>query len=117
MKTLVKLNAVFSEDKGLEIATEIIPVVKENDNAVVLETEDFKTVYKGDVKNDYTDYIDEPKKLTVYGLSKIVGVGGYFTTRDKAEQVAKDEVNKYLTDKVRYYEELIILFDNPIKKQ
>lgn len=117
MQNLVKLNAVFSEDKGLEIKTQELKVVKESKTAVVLDTEDFKTIYKDNgEKAEYLDYIDQPKRVTVYGLSQIVGVGGYFSSKEKAEKTAKDEVNKYLTEKVRYYEELIILFDNPIKK-
>ena len=116
MQNLLKLTAIFSENNGLEIKTEVIPVVKENSKAIVLETDDFKTVYKGEAKQEYLDYVDAPKHFTVFGTGQIVGVGGYFSSKELAEKSAKQEVNKYLTDKVRYYEELIILFDNPIKK-
>lgn len=117
MKNLVKVKAVFSEDKGLEVKTELISVVKENETAIVLDTEDFKTVYKDKAdKSEYLDYIDQPKRVTVYGLHQIVGISGYFSSKEKAEKTGKDEVNKYLTEKIRYYEDLIMLFDNPIKK-
>lgn len=112
MDKLVKLKAVFHEDKGLKIETESINVVKENDKALVLDTANFDTVYKGEKSSEYRDFVDVPKANTPISLGSVVEVSGYFTSVELAEKTAKDEVNKYLTEKREYYDQLIILFDN-----
>ena len=106
MQNLVKLDAVFSEERGLEVKTQVIPVVKEGSKAVVLDTEDFKTVYKGKPENEYQDYVGVSKTNTPFTLGNLIGVSGYFDTKEEAEKVAVDEVNKWLVGKIDYYNTL-----------
>lgn len=112
MKNLVKVKAVLHEDKGVKVDVGVLNVVKENDTAVVLETDDFTTVYKGEVKSEYRDYVNKPKRSTPYSLGSVIAVSGYFTEKEAGINAVKEEVNKYLTEKREYYDQLIITFDN-----
>lgn len=107
MKKVFRLEAVLDKEKGLEFLLEEIPVLKESEKAIVLDTEDFKTVYKERGEKTYSICIDEPIQFTVFGLSKIIGIKGFFTNKEKAKKIARNEVKKYLLGKKEFYNELI----------
>lgn len=107
MKKVFRLEAVLDKEKGLEFLLEEIPVLKESEKAIVLDTEDFKTVYKERGEKRYSICIDEPKHFTVFGLSKIIGIKGFFTNKEKAKEIARYEVKKYLLDKKKFYFDMI----------
>lgn len=112
MENLVKITAVLHEDKGLELKHQTINVVKENDKALVLDTDDFTTVYKGEKDSEYRDFVDSPKINIPISLGKVIEVSGYFSNLEFGGRIVREAVNKYLTEKREYYDQLIILFDN-----
>lgn len=111
MKKLIKITAVFTE-KGFSYEKEEFNVIKENDKAVVIDSENFDTIYKPtEERSDYKDYINVIKD-DKYGLGGLVKCKGYFESEEEGVRQARNVVDTWIAEKLDYYGNLQITFDN-----
>lgn len=102
MEKLAFVTGVLT-DNGLSLEVQEFEVLKENDNALVLDTPDFKTIIKKESK--YKDSLNK-SRISEFTTKGILEVSGYYEDKAMAKEMAKKEVWQHLKDKAKFLDEL-----------
>lgn len=109
-KFLTRIDVTFNTEKGLIYnEKKKYNVIKENDEALVIDNANFTTIYKERGDRVYSDVLNDPRdtNIGIYGVENAVRMYGYFDDEQKGVEIIKKKIHTFLVEKEEYYRGLI----------
>lgn len=100
-KVIFKVEALLKES-GLSITSKKYEVLKENDDTIVLDNDNFDSVTKSKNNKSGRDYLNSPR-IRIYSARGEAEFIGYFEGEDNGLREVRSLVDEYINKKLEYY--------------